>query len=73
MDNKQCSANITHGVNCDQHIGMFSSTGTGDSVSTPPLKLIDGVTEYCYLVTASSGTVSVIIEGSLDIISIGNR
>lgn len=67
MGVKQCTANITYGADCDQNIGIFRGMGTGDSVVTTSLVLIDGVTEYCYVVNTSSGTVTVFIEGTFQI------
>lgn len=69
MGDKQCTANVTYGANCDQHLGTFRGSGTGDSVATLPLELIDSVTEYCYLVTTSSGAVTVNIDGTLNVLT----
>ena len=70
---KLCSASIAYGDNCDQHLGVYSGTGTGDSVTTQSLKLepMDDVNEYCFSVTASSGGRTVIVEGTLDVLNFG--
>ena len=69
---KHCNASITYGDNCDQQLGVYSSIGTGDSVTTPMLELIDSINEYCFSVTASSGVRTVVVEGSMDIVTFGN-
>lgn len=68
---KQCTANITHGTNCDQQFSDFSvytNRSTGEFVTTPPIELIDDVTEYCYLVVASSGNITAAVRGRMSII-----
>lgn len=72
---KHCTANITYGADCDQHIGIFRGMGTGVSVATSPLVLIGDITEYCFVVNTSSGAVTVFIEGTFqfDEISSGNH
>ena len=66
---KECSFNITHGPNCDQLLGLYTNEGTGDSISTPELPLIEGVSEYCFTVTARSNNVTVSVEGTLNLIA----
>ena len=39
---------------------------TGDSVTTPQLKVMDTITEYCFIVTASSGNMTVAVKGSIN-------
>ena len=71
---KHCSANITYGANCDQSLGAYSgsSTGPSDFLSTSPIDLLNDIAEYCFIVTASSGNVTVVVEGTLNLINIGN-
>jgi hypothetical protein len=42
--------------------------GTGDTVATQPLEEVAGVAEYCFLVTAETSNVTVLINGTLNII-----
>ena len=69
---KQCSFNITYGPNCDQQLGSYTSEGTGDSVSSPELPLLEDVSEYCFTVTARSNNVTVSVEGTLNLIEVFN-
>ena len=62
---KQCSANITYGEDCDRSLGVFSGMGTGDTVPTQPLESVPGVVEYCFLVTARTNNVTVLVDGTL--------
>ena len=62
---KQCSANITYGENCDRFLDTFSGMGTGDTVATEQLQALSGVIEYCFLVTAKTNNVTVLVEGIL--------
>ena len=62
---KQCSANITYGEDCDRFLGVFSGMGTGDTVATQPLESVPGVVEYCFLVTARTNNVTVLVDGTL--------
>ena len=52
---------------------IYSGTGTGDSVTTPSVKLVpmECIDEYCFSVTASSGGRTVIVEGTLDVLNFG--
>ena len=61
---KHCSTNITYGANCDRYLSTFNGTGTGDTVVTL-LEAVPGVVEYCFLVTAESNNVTVLVEGTL--------
>ena len=72
---KQCKASIAYGNDCDQQIGLFYGNGSGDTVMTEIIGLqpIEGVNEYCFSVTASSGNKTVIVEGTLDVINFGNN
>ena len=63
---KRCSANITHGEDCDRFLGVLSGMGTGDTVATQPLEAVPGVAEYCFLVTAEANNVTVLINGFLN-------
>lgn len=56
-------ANITYGTDCDQQFRVYSNTSTGDYVTTPSLELIGEITEYCYLVVASSGNTTAAVRG----------
>jgi hypothetical protein len=62
---KRCSANITYGEDCDRFLGFFNGMGTGDTVTTQPLEAVAGVDEYCFLVTAESINVTVLVDGTL--------
>ena len=62
---KQCSANITYGEDCDRFLNTFSGMGTGDKVTTQPLDAVPGVVEYCFLVTAETNNVTVLVDGTL--------
>ena len=62
---KQCSANITYGEDCDRFLGIFNGMGTGDTVTTQPLEAVPGVAEYCFLVTAETNNVTVLVDGTL--------
>ena len=63
---KQCSANITYGEDCDRFLGILSGMGAGDTVETQPLETIAGVVEYCFLVTAETNNVTVLVNGFLN-------
>jgi hypothetical protein len=67
---KECSLNITYGPNCGQQLGSYSSEGTGESVSSPELPLIEEVSEYCFTVTARSNNVTVSVEGTLNLFEV---
>jgi hypothetical protein len=69
---KECSFNITYGPNCGQQLGSYISVGTGESISSPELPLIEGVSEYCFTVTAKSNNVTVSVEGTLNLIEVLN-
>jgi hypothetical protein len=69
---KECSINITYGPNCGQQLGSYISVGTGDSVSSPELPLIEDVSEYCFTVTARSSNVTVSVEGTLNLFEVLN-
>ena len=69
---KECFVNITYGPNCGQILGSYTNEGTEDSVSTHELPLIEGVSEYCFTVTARSNNVTVSVEGTLDLIVLNN-
>ena len=62
---KHCSANITYGENCDQLLGIYDTVSNGNSVRTPPLETRADVADYCFIVTATSNNVTVMVEGSL--------
>ena len=62
---KQCSANITYGTNCDRFVNNFKGVGTGDTVATEQLEVVSGVVDYCFLVTAKSSDVTLLVEGNL--------
>lgn len=69
---KHCNASIASGINCKIHHGDYHSTGTGEIISTPAIA-IDGLTEFCFSVNASSGNLIVIVEGTsvVDISKLG--
>ena len=61
---KQCTANITYGINCDQQFSdLYSNESTGEFVTIPPLELMSDVTEYCFIVTASSNNLTATVRG----------
>ena len=63
---KQCSAIITYGEDCDRFLGIFVGVGRGDNmILTEPLETKPGVVEYCFLVTAESNNVTVLVDGTL--------
>ena len=68
---KHCSANITYGPNCDILLDTFSGTDTGDTVATERLKALPEVVEYCYLITAISNNITVLVNGTLQILMSG--
>ena len=68
---KRCSANITYGEDCDRFLNILSGMGTGDTVATQQLEGVPGVDEYCFLVTAESNNVTVLVDGTLLSISRG--
>ena len=63
-DEKKCIANITYGTNCNQLLDVYIGMDTSDSVTTPQLELMDDTTEYCFIVTASSGTMTIAVKGN---------
>jgi hypothetical protein len=64
---KECSLNITYGPSCDQLLGLYTNVGTGESISSPALPLIEEVSVYCFTVTARSNDVTVSVEGTLNL------
>ena len=72
---KRCNVSIARSGNCDKPLGIYSSSGIGDSIQTPPLilNLTSGISKFCFSVNASSGgSRTVIVEGTLNIANIGN-
>ena len=69
---KECFLNITYGSNCGQQLGSYISEGTGDSISSPELPLIEDVSEYCFIITARSNNVTVSVEGTLNLFEVSN-
>ena len=59
---KQCVANITYGENCAQTLKVYIGIGYGDTVSTSQLDTLPGITDYCFVVTAISNNVTVMVE-----------
>ena len=70
---KHCNATVKYGTNCDQEIGMYSSSSTNNSVNTPQIQFINGVSKYCISVIANSdmNNLTVAVEGMLSLIDIG--
>lgn len=70
---KRCNATVKYGTNCDQEIGMYSSSSTNNSVNTPQIQFINGVSKYCISVIANSdmNNLTVAVEGMLSLIDIG--
>ena len=62
---KHCSANITYGDNCERFLNIFSGTSTGNTVATQQLEAVPGVVDYCFLATAKSNNVTVLVDGTL--------
>ena len=62
---KQCYANISYGEDCNRFLGIFIGMGAGDTVETPPLDTVPGVVEYCFLVTAETNNVTVLVDGTV--------
>ena len=62
---KRCDANITYGENCDQPLSVYRGNEDGNTVSTSQLETAPGVTDYCFVVTAVSNNVTVMVEGNL--------
>ena len=62
---KQCSANISYGENCNSFLNIFTGMDVGDTVETHQLEVVPGVVEYCFLVTATSNNITVLVEGNL--------
>ena len=62
-----------YGPNCGQLLGSYINEGTGHSISTPELPLIEDITEYCFTVTARSNNVAVSVEGTLNLIEVFNN
>ena len=65
---KMCSANLTYGASCDISLGNYSSTGPTNRLSTPTINFLNEISDYCFTITASSGSETVIIEGTLNVI-----
>lgn len=72
---QQCTVNVTYGSNCDQHLGMYLNMSNSNFVLSPPLEVIDSVTEYCISVAATSNNAPepVIVEGILNLLITGNN
>lgn len=68
---KQCNANITYGDNCESFLNTYGGMGTGDTVETQQLEVVSGVVDYCFLVTAKSNNITVLVEGILQNIGPG--
>lgn len=62
---KHCDANVTYGDNCDKLLNVYKGMDIGDAVLTLPLETVPGVTDYCFVVTAISNNVTVMVEGNL--------
>lgn len=69
---KQCIANITHGANCDQHLSNLHNKSSGEFVTIPPLEVISGISEYCFVVVASSGNLTAAVRGMIFITDTGD-
>ncbi len=68
---KECSANITYGDKCKRFLNTFIGMGTGNTVTTPQLQALDGVIDYCFVVTAKTNNGTVLVEGILQNIGPG--
>ena len=68
---KECKANITYGNNCDMQLAVYSTSAPTTPLSTPPITFLNDVAEYCFTITASSGTNTVVVEGTLNVLNLG--
>ena len=59
-----CYGNISYGDSCQEFLGTFNSTRVGQTTSRISLSLESDEFNYCYIVRASNGSLSLIIEGS---------
>ena len=66
---KQCSISITYGTLCDQVLGVYRSAGPSDILPSPSIEFLNDVAEYCFTVNASSGNLTTVIEGNLNLIT----
>ena len=66
---KQCSISITYGTLCDQVLGVYRSAGPSDILPSPSIEFLNDVAEYCFTVNASSGNLTIVIEGNLNLIT----
>lgn len=74
---KECNVTLSYGVNCSQFLDCYSGvSNTNEIQTTPPIEIINGVTEYCFSAIASkvNGTLdqTVVIEGTLNLTPICN-
>ena len=70
---KSCVANITYGINCENHLSLYRSVFTGDSVTIIVRNAIDtiniGLREYCFDIVASNGSMTVVIKGKFTMVN----
>ena len=62
---KQCDANISYGINCNRLLNVYKGMDVSDTVFTSQLETVPGVTDYCFVVTAISNNVILMVEGNL--------
>ena len=67
----ECIANITHGPNCDQQVGIYKEKNNSNLVIIPPLEIASNIVEYCLSINATNGNSTVIVQGTL--VDIGNN
>lgn len=60
---KLCTVNVSYGVDCDQELGTYPNSSFNNFVVTPQIEFVNGIFEYCLLVTAISGNTTVKVEG----------
>ena len=58
---KSCTVNVTHGNNCENHVGVYSGEGLGDSIAVEVLNLTGNISNYCFMITAQSGKTTVAV------------
>lgn len=73
---KECQVVITYGDECNQFLNVYSGKDRGNSIeTTPPLQIVDGVTQYCFNATLSSIDISItinttiVIQGTINIVN----
>lgn len=73
-DNLGCLIGITYGANCEEQLAVYNSDPDSEpgQLSTQKLDLVDGVSEYCFVASATFGENGIIIEGTFNILEVNN-